>query len=108
MPPSEWSTGWQSLDGTHDVTMSVFDSNLASLFSGTSSGVWHEQERTGGTLALDLSYCSYSLAHTVPGADLAGLGSARVLAQPREDFFGFRRPSPATITVQIGDDPPPE
>ncbi len=89
-----------------DVTMSVFDSSLTSLFSGSSSGVWHEGTSTSGDLALDLSYCSYSLEHTLPGADLAGLGSVRVLAEAREDFFGFRRPSPATITVQVGDDPP--
>ena len=83
--------------------MSAFDSSLASIFSGTSSGVWHEGKSTQGDLPVSLSYCSYSLEHTLPGADLAGLGSLRVLAEAREDFFGFNRPSAASITVQVGD-----
>jgi hypothetical protein len=91
------------------VSMAVFDGNLSSLVNMSAGGVWNEviSEETG-ELDLDLSTCSYPVSSTFPGADLAGLGTVRILATAEDDFGLFSLPWPATIDIQVGDAPPPK
>lgn len=103
-------TETEELCNKRDVFMEVFDSNLTSRFIGGASGVWNEVPSSGGSggIDLDLSTCTYDLEHTIPGANLASLGSVRVLASAKEDVvFGLTRPHPATVGVQVGDKPGP-
>jgi hypothetical protein len=105
-----YATNTKPLCGQRDVTMSVYDPSFTELYSGTSSGVWNEVPPNGGDgPQIDLSSCIYFTDHHIDGANLADLGTvrARVEASQEAGAGGLRVSWPATITVGVGDAPPP-